>query len=171
MSLILWLGACSRSRPLPWQQPSARSWLSPASSPSLLAFGLARARWCAFASALAAPLRGRFGFLLRRGFLRLLLAAAGRCARVDQRNGLVERDRLRRLVVRQRRVDAVVRNVRSVASGLHHDGAAAAGGRRAVCPDRPPRRPRPGLAILSAISATARLSPMVSTSSPVSRFA
>src|SRR6185436_1038683 len=72
------------------------------------------------------------GSLLWRGLLccsllgaALRLAAALGGTLVDQRNGLGERDRLGRLVARDRGVDAAGRDVSAVAAILHCDAAKA----------------------------------------------
>ena len=68
-----------------------------------------------------------FGFRLRPLARRALAAAGAFGARGDQAERLLERDRLRRLVARQRRVDAVMGDVRPVAAFLHQDRAALVG--------------------------------------------
>src|SRR6185369_380540 len=72
------------------------------------------------------------GGLLRRGLFRCgLLGAALRLAAtlggtlVDQRNGLGERDRLRRLVARDRGVNTAGRDVGAIAAVLDRDAAKA----------------------------------------------
>ena len=85
---------------------------------------------------------------------------------------LLERDRLRRQVARQCGVDAIMADIGPVAAALDHDRSALArmlaeraAGIGAEAALRGP------LAIFSAISVTARLRPISSTSSPASRLA
>ena len=87
--------------------------------------------WPASASrraGLAAASRGRPLRAVPCGAWRRLLAAgAARGARVEQADGLLERDGLRRHVGRQRGVDAVMADIGAVAAVLDHDRAALVG--------------------------------------------